>query len=169
MKNAGILIQRFSLFSFSFSLKNMLKKYFSDITKPQTQVLAVYVIILFIMVCAFAIQIMTTDVVSPKFYWLTTTAMMLFYSVGNSIGCLVSKNMNIYFRDSVYSFAVLAIAAGYTAFLFSRMSIFEAGSYSWLFKVVFFVYLVFMSLVRFMKVIVDFAQKEEWNSPKLRK
>ena len=81
----------------------------------------------------------------------------------------MSEKMNIYFRDSVYSFAALAVTAGYTAFLFSGLSIFEAGSYSWLFKVVFFVYLVFMSIVRFMKVVSDFAQKEEWNAPKLRK
>jgi hypothetical protein len=147
----------------------MLLDYFKDIKKPQTQVLFVYVLILFIMLCAFAIQKTTVGVVSSKFYWLTTTSMMLFYSVANSIGCLMSDKMNIYFRDSVYSFAALAIGAGYTAFLFSGLSIFEAGSYSWLFKVVFFVYLVFMSIVRFMKVVSDFAQKEEWNAPKLRK
>ncbi len=147
----------------------MILKYFTDIRKPHTQVALVYVLILFIMLCAFAMQKTTIGVVSPKFYWLTTTSMMLFYSVANSIGCLMSDKMNIYFRDSVYSFAALAVAAGYTAFLFSGMSIFEAGSYSWLFKVVFFVYLVFMSIVRFMKVVSDFAQKEEWNAPKLRK
>ena len=157
------------VFHFFYFKNIMLKKYFSDIKAPQTQVLFVYAMILLIMVCAFVIQKTTTDVVSPKFYWLTTTAMMLFYSVANSIGCLMSAKMNIYFRDSVYSFAALAVAAGYTAFLFSGLSIFEAGSYSWLFKVVFFVYLVFMSIVRFMKTVSDFAQKEEWNSPKLRK
>jgi hypothetical protein len=147
----------------------MLLDYFKDIKKPQTQVVVIYALIVLIMLGAFVIQKTTTGVVSQKFYWLTTTSMMLFYSVANSIGCLMSDKMNIYFRDSVYSFAALAVAAGYTAFLFSGLSIFEAGSYSWLFKVVFFVYLVFMSIVRFMKVVSDFAQKEEWNAPKLRK
>jgi hypothetical protein len=69
----------------------------------------------------------------------------------------------------VYSFAALAVASGYFAYLFSGINIFDAGSYSWLFKVIFIVYLVFMSMIRAMKVIVEFAQKEEWNAPKLKK
>jgi hypothetical protein len=148
---------------------NMMKKYLSDLTLPITQVVYILGLILLIMLVAFGLQKTVPDLVSQKFYWLTSTALMLFYAVFNSVACLTSKNMNIYFRDSVYSFAALAVASGYFAYLFSGINIFDAGSYSWLFKVIFIVYLVFMSMIRAMKVIVEFAQKEEWNAPKLKK
>jgi hypothetical protein len=120
------------------------------------------------MLVAFGIQSAYPEQVTPKFYWLTCTAFMLFYSVFNSIGSLATDNLNEYWGKSMYSFAALAVISGTTAYLFSGITIFEAGSYSWLFKVVFFVYLVFMSLVRSMKLIVEFAQREEWNSPKFK-
>jgi hypothetical protein len=144
-------------------------QYLKEIQRPPVQVFYVYVFILAIMIITFGLQMLMPDAVSPKFYWLTCTALMVVYSVFNSIASLAIKDDKNYFRDSVYSFAALAIVAGYTAYLFSGLPIFEAGSYSWLFKVVFFVYLTFMSMVRFMKFIVEFAQKEEWNSPKARK
>ncbi|MGK0452465.1 MAG: hypothetical protein ACJAXE_003142, partial [Neolewinella sp.] len=40
--------------------------------------------------------------------------------------------------------------------------------YKWIYFVVTFGYLVFLSMIAFMKKIVEFAQKEEWNRPKLR-
>jgi hypothetical protein len=143
-------------------------KFFNNYQDPRVQIVIVYLIMLFIMLCAYGIQINYPDQVSAKFYWLTCTSLMLFYSVFNSIGSLISGNLNEYWGKSMYSFGALAVAAGYTAYFFSGINIFEAGSYSWLFKVVFFVYLVFMSMVRSMKIIVEFAQKEEWNAPKFK-
>lgn len=145
-----------------------MKSFFQNYQDPRVQVAMVYICVLFIMCLAFLVQSVDSTQVTPKFYWLTCTAFMLFYSVFNSIGSLATDNLNEYWGKSMYSFALLAVLSGVTAYGFSGITIFEAGSYSWLFKVVFFVYLVFMSLVRSMKIIVEFAQREEWNSPKFK-
>jgi hypothetical protein len=73
-----------------------------------------------------------------------------------------------YWGRSIYSFAGLAAASGLLAWGLSGLSISEAGSYKWIYFVVTFGYLVFLSMIAFMKQIVEFAQKEEWNKPKLR-
>lgn len=39
-------------------------------------------------------------------------------------------------------------------------------TYRWIYIVVTFGFLVFLSMVNFMKKIVEFAEKEEWNQPR---
>lgn len=66
------------------------------------------------------------------------------------------------------SFMAVAALSGGTAYLLSGIAINDAGSYRWIYIVVTIGFLVFMSIMGFMKRIVEFAQKEEWNSPKQR-
>ena len=49
------------------------------------------------------------------------------------------------------------------------MTITEAGSYPWIFIVVSFGYLVFLSLMAVLRTVVDFAQREEWTQPRIRR
>jgi hypothetical protein len=58
--------------------------------------------------------------------------------------------------------------SGLQAYFFSSISIANAGSYMWIYVVVTFGYLVFLSLMTMLKKVVAFAEKEEWNSPKIR-
>ena len=104
-----------------------------------------------------------------KFPWMTAAAFMLFYAIFNSITSLSAKDLNNYWFKSMASFAGLAIASGFMAYLFSSLSINEAGSYRWIFTVLTFGYLVFLSILGFMKRIVEFAEKEDWQAPKKRK
>jgi hypothetical protein len=62
----------------------------------------------------------------------------------------------------------LAGASALLAYLFSGVSIGAAGSYKWLFIVVSVGFMVFLSMVNFMKVIVNYAEKEEWSAPRRR-
>lgn len=107
--------------------------------------------------------------VSERFPWMTAAAFILFFAMFNSIFSLSSSDMNKYWSRSVLSYAGLVLASGTLAYLFSSIPINEAGSYRWIIIVLTFGYLVFLSIMRFMKNIVEFAQKEEWNSPKQRK
>jgi len=107
--------------------------------------------------------------VSDRFPWMTAAAFILFFAMFNSIFSLASKDMNKYWGRSMMSYAGLVICSGTVAYLFSSIPIKEAGSYRWIIIVLTFGYLVFMSIVRFMKNIVEFAEKEEWNSPKQKK
>ena len=107
--------------------------------------------------------------VSERFPWMTATSFLLFFALYNSVFSLASKDMNKYWGRSMLAYLGLIVCSGLLAYLFSAMSVNNMGSYRWIMLVLTFGYLVFMSIVRFMKNIVEFAEKEEWNSPKKRR
>ena len=106
--------------------------------------------------------------VGQRFPWLSAVAFLLFYAVFNSIFSLSSQNTTKYWARSVFSFIALAAANGISAYLLSSLTIDEAGSFRWLYVVVSFGYLVFLSIVNLIKKIVEFAEREEWNHPRIR-
>lgn len=110
----------------------------------------------------------TDDFVSNRWPWLCAASFLLLFSIFNAIMSATSKNLMKYWGRSIYSFGGLAVGSGLLAWAFSGISISNAGSYKWIYFVVTFGYLVFLCMVAFMKQIVEFAQKEEWNKPKLR-
>ncbi len=103
------------------------------------------------------------------FCWLTASAFMLFYAVGNSVFCLSAKDINKYWITSMLVFAGLTLLSGATAYALSGMTMEAAGGYKWLMIVVVFGYLVFLSIIGFMKRIVEFAEAEDWQAPKKRR
>lgn len=107
--------------------------------------------------------------ISDRFPWMTAAVFMLCFAVFNSVLSLKSENNVLYFGRSVYAFLALAAGSGMMAFIFSGLSIGEAGSYRWIFIVVTISYLIFLTMVNLMKKIVDFAMREEWNQPRLKK
>ncbi len=107
--------------------------------------------------------------VSPRFPWMSSAAFVLFFAMFNSVFSLSAKNMPRYWGRSIYSFIGLVVSSGFFAYLLSSLSINEAGSYRWIFFVLTLGYLVFLSMVTFMRRIVEFAQKEEWNHPRIRR
>ncbi len=106
--------------------------------------------------------------VSNRFPWMTSAAFILFFAMFNSVFSLSAKNTTQYWGRSIYSFMGLAVLSGLMAYLFSSLSINEAGSYRWIYFVLTLGYLVFLSIVTFMRKIVEFAQREEWNHPRIR-
>jgi len=106
--------------------------------------------------------------VEANFPWLTAAAFLLLFALFNSISFLSSKNTLKYWGRSMYSFMGLALGAGTIAWITSQVPISEAGSYWWIFIVVAVSYVVFLTIMNLMKRIVEFAQKEEWNQPRIR-
>jgi hypothetical protein len=135
---------------------------------PRLHSFVIFMAVAVFMVIAFLIKLVAPDYISGRFYWTIATAFMLFYAVFSSIASIASDNIMIFWGKAMYSYMALAVAAGGLAYFFSGISIFDAGSFSWLYTVITIVYVVFMTLVRSMKMIVEFAQKEEWTSPNLR-
>jgi len=82
---------------------------------------------------------------------------------------LASKDLNKYWGRSMLSFAVLATISAGIAYFFSALSIEEIGPYKWIYFVLTFGYLVFLSILGFMKRIVDFAEREDWQAPRQKK
>jgi len=105
----------------------------------------------------------------PERPWVFASTFLLFYSIFNVVFSLNAANAEKYWIQAVIGFIVCVGALGGLAYLISGLGMNDAGSFKWIFIVITISYLVFMSIVRAMKGIVDFAQKEEWNSPKMRK
>ena len=108
--------------------------------------------------------------VGERFPWMCAASFLLFFALFNSIFSLSAADTNEYWTKSMIAFAGLALLSGLCAWGFSKLSVNEAGSYKWIFIVVTFGYLVFLSMMGFMKRIVEFAEREDWQSPrKLKK
>lgn len=103
-----------------------------------------------------------------RFPWMTAASLMLCFAVFNSVSSLVSANMVKYWGRSVYAFMGLAASNGLLAWVISGLTISQAGSYRWIYIVVTIGYLIFLGMMAFMRSIVEFAQREEWNHPRLR-
>ena len=104
------------------------------------------------------IGLMTSDPNSP---WIVFTSFILFFSIANSLMSLKAASMNKYWSRSIMAFMGLLVVSGLLATVFSGLSIDEAGSFRWLFVVLTFGYLVFLSIVRLMKKIVDIAIEQD--------
>ena len=102
------------------------------------------------------------------FPWIISASFLLFFTVLNSLFSLSSDDINKYWIRSIISYLGLAIVSGALAYLASSVAFNDAGTIRWIFYVLTFVYLVFLSILNFMKRIVAFAEREEWTAPKKR-
>ena len=94
---------------------------------------------------------------------------MLLFALLNSLMSLRADSFAKYWGHSVYSYMGLALCSGMAAWLFSGIPLRDAGTYRWIFIVVTLGFLVFLSMANFMKNIVRYAEREEWNEPRKRK
>ncbi len=101
--------------------------------------------------------------------WTISGASMLFFTIFNSVFSLSAKEINNYWTKSIISFFGIMLLTGLAAYLISGLSIEEVGNFKWIYIVIGVGYLVFVSIIGFMRTIVAFAQKEEWNQPKQRR
>ncbi len=105
----------------------------------------------------------------PLFPWSIATAFLLLFAVFNSLMSLNADSFVQYWGRSIYSFLGLAFLNGAAAWLISGVPLNEAQSYRWIYIVVTFGFLVFLSMVNLIKKIVQFAEREEWNQPRRRR
>ncbi|MCC6726993.1 MAG: hypothetical protein IT258_21000 [Saprospiraceae bacterium] len=106
--------------------------------------------------------------IEQRFPWTIAASFLLFFAAMNAIMSIFTQNMDHYWSRSILSFIGLAAVSAIMAQLFSKLSMNEAGSYKWIYVVLTIGYLVFLLMLTAMRRIVDFAQKEEWNQPRLR-
>lgn len=104
----------------------------------------------------------------PERPWVFASTFLLFYSIFNVVFSFNVENAEKYWTQAVIGFVATVGALGALAYLISGLGMNDAGAFKWIFIVITISYLIFMSIARAMKGIVDFAQKEEWNSPKMR-
>jgi hypothetical protein len=94
-------------------------------------------------------------------YWIIAAAFILFYAAFNSLLSLSSKDPNSYWGQSILGYAAVVILTGFAAYFFSGLSIYEAASMKWIYMVLTLVYIIFLTIVRLMRKIVEIAIKQD--------
>lgn len=94
-------------------------------------------------------------------FWIITLSFILFYSIFSSILCLAHEDQNKYFLHAILSFVGLSIVGGLIAWMFSGLTMDEAGSFRWLYLVFTFAYIIFLTIIRSMRKIVKIAKKQD--------
>jgi len=150
-------------------MKNTESSIYDKAYDPIIQAGIVLSLILSVIILAKLVNAIGIMTVSDQFPWTTATSFMLFFAIINSVVSLASKDLNKYWGRSMLSFAVLAIISAGVAYFFSALSMEEIGPYKWIYFVLTFGYLVFLSILGFMKRIVDFAEREDWQAPRQKK
>ncbi len=136
---------------------------------PYRQAIIVQLASLSVMIVATGIDAAGLIDIGNRFAWLTAASFMLFFAMFNSIFSLAAADMNQYWSKSMFSFMALGLLSALFAWFFSSLPIGDAGSYRWIYVVVSIGYLVFLSVMRLSKNIVEFAEKEEWTQPRRKK
>lgn len=114
------------------------------------------------MLLCFILRSMGVLVVSPIIFWVAWATFLLCFALFNSVLSLNTKlDMNQYWFISTSTYTALVIALGALAWLFSGLSVKEAGTFQFIFIVITFGYLLFLSMARFMRKVVELAQKED--------
>ena len=95
------------------------------------------------------------------FAWEMAFSAILFYAFFNSVFSLSQRGQNYYFVYSILSYFCLVVFLGLSAWLFSGLTIDEAGSFRWMLIIFTFSYLLLISIVGGMKKVVQLAQDQE--------
>lgn len=98
---------------------------------------------------------------NPHFPWLVSASMLLFFAIFNCAFSLNAPDANKYWLHSIISYVILVVAAAGLAYLITGISIYDARSMKWMYFVFTFGYLVFLSIVNFMRIIVKIARRED--------
>lgn len=141
---------------------------FDKLSRPPIQALAVLGVALVLMSLGWALTVAGIMSSDPLFAWSIGSALMLFFAMMNSLMSLRAESFTKYWGASMYSYIGLAFATSFAAKLFSGISLQDAGSYRWIYIVVTVGFVVFLTMVNLMKIIVKFAEKEEWTQPRKR-
>jgi hypothetical protein len=143
-------------------------QFFNKLDSPPIQALAILIAALLIMTLGWAFTVSGIVAFEPLFAWSIGAALMLFYALMNSLLSIRAVSFVKYWGASIYSYLALAFCTSMAAWGFSGIPLREAGSYRWIYIVVTIGFIVFLSMVNMMKIIVKFAEKEEWNRPRKR-
>jgi hypothetical protein len=93
--------------------------------------------------------------------WVILCGMILFFALVNSVLSFGATNGNKYWMQSIISFGLLLVLGGLIAWAISGVSINDAGSVRWLYFVMTFGYLVFLSIVNLIKFFVKLAKRQD--------
>jgi hypothetical protein len=136
--------------------------FFSRLYNPFWQGGVTFVFIVLGMLVFKGLQVSQNMDNSPHSFWLVCGTGLLVYGLFSSILSLSIKgDMNQYWSRSTGVYALIMGLGGCLAWFFSGLMLSEAASFKWIFMVVTFGYLLFLSLMRFVRKVVFLAQQED--------
>lgn len=145
-----------------------MSSYFDKLDRPPIQAVATFLVAICIMTIGWLFSVSGLLSFDRLFAWSIGSALMLFYALMNSLLSLRAESFVKYWGASIYSYIALGFGTSMAAWGFSGVALRDAGSYRWIYIVVTVGFLVFLTLVNLLKVIVKYAEKEEWNQPRKR-
>ena len=141
--------------------QDFLNSSFKKLFDPPVQAGLILLMGLLIVGCAKLLDSMGISEMGTKFPWLISASLLLFFAIMNSVVSLSDSTVEYYWMKSIFSFAGLAFLSGMAATWFSSISVYAAGSYSWIYVVVSIGYVVFISIMNLMRTIVNIAIKQD--------
>lgn len=93
--------------------------------------------------------------------WEVSLMIILIFGVFNSVMGLPYKNQNDYWFYSTLAYIAVAVFGALLSFLFCNLGIDELGPFKWIYIVFTIAYLIFLSIIRAMRKIVQIAQKQD--------
>ena len=142
---------------------------FKKIDNPIAQAVAIFAGAVVLMLGGWLLTVAGIYAAEPLFAWSIAAAFMLLFAILNSLMSLRADSFARYWGRSMYTYIGLAFCTGLAAWMFSGIPLRDAGTYRWILIVISIGFLVFLSMVNFMKKIVQFAEREEWNEPRKRR
>ncbi len=134
---------------------------FSYEIHPLKQGAGFFAMLLAMYAMTFLVQMSGITEVNPMLYWEFLFMLILIYSLTNCIFFFAYKNENIYWLYSLIVYVLIAGGGGLIAYLVSGLPLNEAGSFRWLYVVFTIGYIVFLTIVRLMRVIIVWAKKKD--------
>ncbi|MDZ7880715.1 MAG: hypothetical protein U5L45_23775 [Saprospiraceae bacterium] len=136
--------------------------FFSRLYNPFWQGGITFFFIVFGMLSIKGLQVTGNMDWTPHSFWVVCGTGMLVYALFSSILSLsITGDMNQYWTRSTAAYASIMGLGGCLAWYFSGMMLSEAASFKWIFMVVTFGYLLFLSLMRFIRKVAIIAQQED--------
>ncbi len=93
--------------------------------------------------------------------WVIAGAFTLFYAFFSAVLSLKAERALVYFSRSIYGYLIVLVGTGLLAYAFSNFRWETAGSMSWIYFILTFSYLVFITIAYFMRKIIDYAQRKD--------
>jgi hypothetical protein len=129
--------------------------------KPMNQAILVLLMIVVFTLLDYSLPHVNTLLEVNSGSWIVATAMIFFFVILNSLIALRIVNIIPYWSRSVILYiGLLVISYGWCYFL-SGKHIDEVGSFRWLWFVLTITYMVFFSIARSVKRVVDIADKQD--------
>ncbi len=142
----------------------LLKK--MDLENPFQISAIVILLALLIIIVGMLISITGFIDISPSFPWTVSSSMVFFLAMILSITILKTKNIDKFMGRSILSFIITVIITGLIAYLFSGEIDNKTKIYKTIYTVISFGFLVLISILSFIKRIVNYAEKETWEAPR---